>query len=331
MEKIKSLFDIEKKVFAIDEKDELFFLDIHSNLWLKSSLFSKKDDSSKILVYQSSSLLEISKHKVLIYDLEKKFIKASEQIFEKSISLVDTFIIQHFLCICFDNGEYFIINLKTFEGQLFSSDLFLLNTNGEKIIEWNSDMKEIVITEKYSVVSKIRIQESYIDKASDIKKIISIEKAIKKHESNQFILQANYNYLYLLDLENNKISSSVFIKNIFLGDTISFEHGDYHITSEIIYKIDWQRQKIEPVLNWSKETGCNTFPGVSILLTYEDVIVFIGTSAKIVIFYSFSSNQIISYSFLSAKLYKNPPYIFLEDKIYLVDCNGLIHLLEIPK
>lgn len=331
MEKIKSLFAVQKKVFALDQKDELFVLEHSDSVWVKSVLFFKNEHSSKVLVYQSSYILDITKHKILIYDVSKDFSKISEHIFEKSICLPDTLISGSFLCVCFDQSEYLIINLKTFEEHLFSSDLLLLNTTGGKIIEWDSNTKEIVITENYNEISKIKIQDTYLDKVSRTEKEISIEKVIVANDADYCILQANYDCLYHLNHQSKTVSSSIFLKNTFLGDTISFKYGDYHITSEIIWKMDWSAQTINPVLNWSELTGCTTFPGIAILFAYQDIIVFIGTSAKIVVFYSSSLNKIMSFTLLPNQLYKEAPYLLLEDKVYVVDSKGLPQLLMLPK
>lgn len=330
MEKIKSLFEIGKTTFALDEKDELFFLEDNDNLWYESTLFFKKNEPSKVLIYRSLFYIEIFINKFSIYNLEKKFEIVLEKVFQETISYFDTCLVENFLAVCFESGEYFILNLITFQEELFLSDYLLLNTNGKKIIEWDSNKGQLLITENYKEVSKIEILDNFIDKATLKEKRVSIDKAIKSNVSNQFILQANYNNLYLLSLDNNKVISTVILKNIFLGDTISFEYGDYHITSECIYKIDWQTKEASLVLNWSKETGCDTFPGISVLFAYGDVIVFVGTSAKIIVFYSAMNNKIISYAFHSTTFYKNAPCLLTKNKIYIVDSEGLPHILNYP-
>lgn len=331
MEKIKSLFVFNKKLYAIDETNSFFLHENVNKEWVKSSNFPVIDPNSMLLSYKSSLLIEISTSNVVFYEIKDMVKSILTKHFHRGINFYDTFIADDFLCLCLNDEAYLITDLKSLISAKFSSTFLLLNANESNLIEWKNNTKEVLIKDIYSKEVTIKIEDLYTNPVNLTEKNITVEKAVKRFNSREYILQSDYDFLYKIDLDHlsNPISK-LRIKNTFLGDTISLESGDYHITNQYIYKIDWTLQKAHQVLNWAEITECSNFPGITILQVYEDIIVFLGTTVGLVVFYSYSSNRIVSFSYLNKEFYTNTQSLLYENKIYLIDSSGILHDVVLP-
>lgn len=331
MKKIKSLFVFNKKLYAIDQTNSFFLQENENKEWIKNNEFPEIDSKSILLSYKSSLLIEISSSTIILYEIKETINQILTANFDAGINIYDTFIIDDFLCVCSNDEKYVITNLKSLVSSTFSSNFLLLNANERNLIEWKYDTNEILIKDIHNKEVKIKIEDFYTNPVNSIENSITIDKAVKRINSREYILQSNYNFLYKIDLENlNNSIPKLTIKNTFLGDTISLEYGDFHITNQYIYKMDWDLETVNPVLNWSEFTECSTFPGISILQVYRDIIVFLGTTIGLVVFYSCTSNTIVSFSYLNREFYKNTQSLLYENKIYLIDSRGILHNVVLP-
>lgn len=276
-----------------------------------------------------SLVISFNEKNMVILDVISDFKSIWKKTFDLEINSYDVRIINGFLYIGFNNDTCTVLNLSSFNETSFSQPELVLFTDGKCIISLK-EKNSIIYQDKSSILTHT-FKDTFTDILTNTEKNIRIKSVLYGNKANTYIIQADYNYMYSVEInEVIEVSAKVILPNIFLGDTTIVNNTCYHITNRDIYKVDFKTETAEVKLNWTNIIGDIDYSGIKILHTIDDFIIFMASKKGTIMVYDTIANTMISHTVLNKLVSVESRSLIAESILYINDIDNITHSIKLP-
>lgn len=318
--KTDNFFTVNNILYGITDNQEVIKLNDNSHVY---------DLPLSHNISLDSLVISFNEKNMVALDASSNFKTIWKKTFDFDINSYDVRIVNGYLYIGFNNDTCTVLNLLSFNETTFSQPELVLLTNGISIISLKG--KNTLVYQDKNIVLNYTFKDTFTDILTNSEKNIRIKSVLYGNKVNSYIIQADYNYLYYIEIhETIEISAKVIIPNTFLGDTTIINYTCYHITNRDIYKIDFKTETAEVKLNWTNITGDIDYSGIKILHTADDCIIFMASKKGTIMVYDTITNAIISHTVLNNLVSVESRSLIIENILYINDIDNITHSIKLP-